>query len=216
MDDRLFFLINRVWTNAFADQVWATLTSAAVWLPFLTVGLGVGLWLGTFRVRSFLLVAAVALLAVAGPFNSVAKRWAHRPRPAETEPGVREVSLQKARPAFLGIFLPVRVGYSGNTHEPARGRSFPSGHVVNNALVATLALAYFRAWGLLAAPVALLVTYSRVYCGSHWPSDALASLPLGVILALLTLGGLEAVYRRVGRRWWPALFGRHPSLFRGR
>lgn len=87
--------------------------------------------------------AAVALLAVGGPFNSVAKRWVHRPRPAEAEPGVREVALQKARPALLGVFLPVRVGYSGKASEPARGRSFPSGHAVNNALVTTLALAYF-------------------------------------------------------------------------
>jgi hypothetical protein len=54
-------------------------------------------------------------------------------------------------------------------------------------------------------PVALLVAYSRIYCGSHWPSDALASLPGGVGLALLTLGGLEAVYRLAGRRRWPAL-----------
>lgn len=62
MDDWLFFLINRVWTNIYADRLFATLTSAAVWLPFLTVGLGVGLWFGTFRIRSFLLVAAVDLL----------------------------------------------------------------------------------------------------------------------------------------------------------
>jgi hypothetical protein len=41
MDDWLFFLINCVWTNIYADRLFATLTSAAVWLAFLTVGLGV-------------------------------------------------------------------------------------------------------------------------------------------------------------------------------
>jgi len=46
---------------------------------------------------------------------------------------------------------------------------------------------------------AILVSYSRMYLGAHYPSDVLAGATLGSLLAWLT----ATLYRLGAARWWP-------------
>jgi undecaprenyl-diphosphatase len=71
---------------------------------------------------------------------------------------------------------------------------------------------FFRRWGWLLFLPAVLVSYSRVYVGSHWPLDVLVSGLLGVGVGLLTVVAVEASWRRWGGVWVPGLHTRHPSL----
>jgi undecaprenyl-diphosphatase len=79
-------------------------------------------------------------------------------------------------------------------HPPSSG-SFPSGHAA-----AAFACATVIAWASprLAVPayvVAVLVAWSRVYVGVHYPLDVLGGAVLGVLVAIALLK-LEAALRR--------------------
>lgn len=69
--------------------------------------------------------------------------------------------------------------------------SFPSGHAASAAAFATALTLDSPRTGLVVAPLATVVAYSRVHVGVHWTSDVLAGAAVGTGAALLT------------RRWWP-------------
>ncbi|MFQ6326790.1 bifunctional phosphatase PAP2/diacylglycerol kinase family protein [Nocardia sp. CWNU-33] len=75
---------------------------------------------------------------------------------------------------------------------PPVSSSFPSGHAASAAAFATGVALESPTAGVLVAPIALAVGYSRVHIGVHWPSDVVAGAALGSAIALAT------------RRWWAA------------
>jgi undecaprenyl-diphosphatase len=70
--------------------------------------------------------------------------------------------------------------------------SFPSGHSSSAASFATGVALEAPVAGLVLAPVALAVGYSRVHVGVHYPGDVVAGLLIGTSVALAG--------RRIGRR----------------
>jgi undecaprenyl-diphosphatase len=212
MDKTLLLFINREWTNPFLDWLMATFTNFDVWLPILIIATLLLLWRGNFRVRSFVLVSLITIGFTAGIFTQFAKKLVNRPRPAQSLAEVREVSLQKKKPAILGVFSPVEVSLSQPPAGPVIGRSFPSGHAINNTIIATLAILFFGRIGALYVIPAAIVSYSRIYCGSHWPSDVFVSILLAIGISLIAASILSTLYERVAARWFPLFYRRHPSL----
>src|SRR6516225_12155938 len=210
MDKTLLLFINREWTNPFLDWLMATFTNSSVWLPILAIAMLVLLWRGNFRIRSFVLVTLATLAFTDGVFTQFTKKIINRPRPSQSLAEVREVSLQKKMPAILGVFLPVQVSLSQPPGGPVIGRSFPSGHAMNNTVIATMAILFFGRLGALYIIPAALVSYSRIYCGSHWPSDVLVSILLAIGFSLIAATVLNMLYERIVLRWFPT-FSR-PSL----
>lgn len=93
--------------------------------------------------------------------------------------GVVKNLAQVPRPFDKGI-VPVR-------QETATGFSFPSGHTQNFSTCSTLfAIKFKKNWftGLVAALI-VLVAFSRLYLGVHYPSDVLVGAVFGVGMAFL-------------------------------
>jgi undecaprenyl-diphosphatase len=66
---------------------------------------------------------------------------------------------------------------------PSSGPSFPSGHVILAAAVATVVTPVFPvAWWWAPLLVAVLVAFGRVYVGAHNPLDVTAGFGTGLVL----------------------------------
>jgi undecaprenyl-diphosphatase len=126
--------------------------------------------------RSVLPVAGGAVAAgAAWLLANVAKVIANRPRPYQV---VADAVLRQP---------------------PAHGTSFPSSHTaVTVAVVIALMPFLPRALAWVAIAYAVLVGWSRVYLGVHYPLDVLAGAGIGMAVGGLVLLALGVLLRRAG------------------
>ena len=129
------------------------------------------------RNRSVLPVTAAAVAAgAAWVLSHVAKALADRPRPYEVVAG-----------AVL-------------RQQPAHGTSFPSAHTAVTAAV-VIALVPFLPQALAAVAIAyaVLVGWSRVYLGVHYPLDVLGGAGIGMAVGGVILLALGVLLHRAAR-----------------
>lgn len=62
--------------------------------------------------------------------------------------------------------------------------SFPSGHTTSSVAAATAIFKDHSVWGFAAFLLALLIAFSRLYLGVHYPSDVFGGLILGFLMGL--------------------------------
>jgi len=78
-------------------------------------------------------------------------------------------------------------------HHP--GQAFPSDHSTAAVTVALVVLVFLsRRWGTVLLAVAVLIGFSRVYVGVHYPGDVLGS----VLVSLIGVGLVRAFSSRFG------------------
>ncbi len=183
LDVRLFRILNGSIKNGLFDFLMPIVTDfrrsrvivILVWAALVILGGTKGRWAGLMII---LLVAASDQLS-----SQLIKPLVERMRPCEV---LGSVHFWYGPEGWI-VTPPEAVGGFKSSF------SFPSSHAANiTSSMLFLALAY-RRWAALPLAVMLLVSFSRIYIGVHWPSDVLAGMALGAALALIAY----LVFRRI-------------------
>lgn len=168
LDQKLFLLLNSK-HNAFFDVVMYWASDQFFWIPFY-LGLAVFLFRRLGKAVYYYYFCIALLITTSDQLSSnLIKNWIRRPRPSHVPELSGMIHLSKAGPGGLYGFV--------------------SGHAANSFalavfLVLTLPAVYnWLKHGMVAW--ALLVSYSRIYNGVHYPGDVLGGMLLGVLLAFV-------------------------------
>ncbi len=177
IDVLLFSLINRDIQNGFLDVLMPLVTQRA-WIFFLPAFL----WY-FFRDKkraTLAVILGVAALLLADWTSNSLKYYFARPRPCAALDGVR---------LLVGC-----------------GKSFsmPSNHAVNAFAFATpFIVLRTTAFRYLFLAVALLVAFSRVYVGVHYPSDVIIGALVGTLVSGMVILSFRLVSREFRGRPYP-------------
>ena len=175
IDRQLFDWLNHGWTNGFLDTMMPIISNARSWGGLLVAAaLALALFGGATGRRT--VIALVLSIALGDTLASqVIKPLVHRPRPCH--------ALSEARV----------VGRCGGRN------GFPSNHATNVAAATAVLGTFYPAALAVAVPASLLVGFSRIYLGAHYPGDVLAGYLLGGAIGLL----MARICRRIGRQPLP-------------
>ncbi|MBM3840307.1 MAG: phosphatase PAP2 family protein [Verrucomicrobia bacterium] len=196
----VLYLVNSDGANPFLDGFMAFVTDFGFWRwPILAAAIALVLC-GGYRARLLVVLTLVSVLVGEG-INGPLKHLVNRPRPHEHLANIRHVARSGVQMSAPG---PVE-----------KGRSMPSSHVANNVAFAVLAGAIYGRRGRVAWLVVMVVAYSRIYIGSHYPSDVLASLILASGYSHATLLASRRLWRRLGPKWMAGWYCRYPDLLPG-
>lgn len=175
MDEQIFFAINGA-HSAFLDQLMWLLTGKVVWAP-----LYISLLYVVWRNYSWRGVLGVLLMVGVGMFftdflnSQVIRPWIGRLRPSNPDNPIAPL-------------VHMVNGRHGN------GCGFPSAHSANMWML-TFVIAHWLRNKWLAfsmAVLTLLICYSRIYLGFHYPGDILG----GLVWAIIVVGTLSFCHKK--------------------
>ncbi|MEJ2745379.1 MAG: phosphatase PAP2 family protein [bacterium] len=167
MDVNLLYWINSHHCAFLDCLLWGISAVTDLYLLWFLLGVFVGLVDRTRGKR----VAVCIFLALALTYVSVElviKPLIARPRPFAALPGIRELDV-----SFTGKMV----------DSPF---SFPSGHCASSMAGAWILGAFYRRFRFPLCALVILVAYSRIYLGVHYPSDCIAGLAVGLGCALFS------------------------------
>jgi undecaprenyl-diphosphatase len=174
-DKVIFYFINNGTHNRLFDVVMPFLTDIDNWrIPLAVIWAGL-LIFGGKKGRLAALLAGVCLALTDQLSSSVLKPYFARVRPCNTLENVR--LLVNCTRAF----------------------SFPSSHATNFFAQAALFSYTYRKLTPVLFPLAVLIGYSRVYVGVHFPFDVLCGALLGIACTAVVLLSKSQVVRVVRR-----------------
>lgn len=210
LDVSVFRFINDLaFRNRFLDDMMRFCAGNKYFAPLLIAVAILVIWKGGVRGRVCLFVS-LALLAVGDPliWNTI-KHATNRARPFITLSNVRLPLKNNAGAAVRPIY-----GEEGVANSPGKRNynSMPSSHAANWFIATTVLFIYYRRSIFFMLPGALIICFSRVYCGVHFPSDVLFGAILGAGYGIAGLLALNFLWQLVGRKLFPLWHEQLPSL----
>lgn len=183
-DLSLQLLLNQQWRFAALDLLLPLFSLRA---PLFVLLAGLLVWRSALRGKGQVIYFIVLVLAmgISDLACNAAKHAVGRVRPQHAVAGVyyQESGQWVRKPADY-------------TPDRERGTSFPSAHAANSMALTVLAMCFWPRLrrGLWALP--LLVGWSRVYLGKHYPLDVLGGWVLGALLGW----GIWLAWKRLAPR----------------
>lgn len=163
IDTNLFFLLNYKAQNCVFDFLMPTLTNLDYWrIPLILLAIFL-LVFGEKRGRIAVLLLVLGITLSDQVCNSVLKPLVGRVRPCNV---------------LENVHLLVNC---------TRAFSFPSSHATNIFTGMILFSFVYRKLRIALLTIAVLVAYSRVYVGVHYPFDVVAGTALGILCALIII-----------------------------
>jgi undecaprenyl-diphosphatase len=177
LDQQLLLFLNSL-NSPFFDRLMWIISGRLTWVPLYLAILTVLAF--RYRRKMYILVLMIAITVAAGDRLSVLiKNTVKRPRPCHEQLLEGKVHLVK--------------GKCGGMY------GFVSSHAANSFSIALFSLLLIRKRGFTIAMIfwALLVGYSRIYLGVHYPGDVL----FGSLLGALTGWAVYSFYCYLDNRW---------------
>lgn len=172
IDTWLFLKLNAGVANAFFDWLMPIITNIKYFRIPMIVMLAALAIFGGGKGRSAVLLALITLTITDQFSSTILKPWIGRIRPCHVVEGARVI-----------------VG-CGNS------LSFPSGHATNTMAAAILFGSFYRRALIPALVLSIMVSYSRIYIGIHYPFDIIGGWIIGGGIAF----GMVTLYRKALRQ----------------
>jgi len=163
-DYQIFAWVNQTGSFALGDQIFPAITDLHKnpYFQIFIVPILLTVFYKKFKKLGFILFLFLGLAMGCGDFvGAQVKNHFNRPRPFEN---VEINSIQKS---------------------PAGSKSFYSNHASNMFTFASFASTFFPSAQAPLYGLALLVSYSRIYNGVHYPSDVFAGAIMGLVWGYL-------------------------------
>jgi len=172
LDEAIFYAINDKLQCSFLDFLLPAATEFRFWAVPIILFLGGLVLRGDKEGRKVAVLLLLAFFMTDQLCSQVLKPLFNRPRPFAELAGVR--LLIEASPRY----------------------SFPSNHASNIFGAAVIVSYYYRKASIYALAIALLVSFSRIYVGVHYPSDVLGGAVVGTACAFLVIWGEKLLSRK--------------------
>lgn len=186
LDTWALYAINHGLSNVVFDAIMPRITTTSFWMPIYVIGItgllaqGARTWhTGGRRLVACATIMLLGILVLDQAGHRVFKELIGRPRPYEVLSDIHKL-----------------VGSGGG--------SFPSNHAMNNTFIALVLSAWFPHLRRLWWSLAILIMFTRPYCGVHYPSDILGGAAIGYSAGYVTL-------MLVRNRWPQFLNGQPPQ-----